>query len=168
MKGSPGGILLIAVGVVLLSVGFTGRYKAVVDALVNGKSSSDTTEDKPKVDEPVKEPVTPEEVAGYPQDPVQVIVQFDKSIKVVDAPDLVARGSETGKNCIRPLVEVTLSFAATGSEKLWCALPGDLYEIREESDIPSGGGESVKSGRVMLATGVFGERQLPSNERIFR
>lgn len=49
MKASPGGILLIGVGVLLLSLGWTGRFAAVWDAIRGssggGKTGDETGED---------------------------------------------------------------------------------------------------------------------------
>lgn len=40
-RGSPGGILLIGVGVVLLNLGWTGRFSAVWDAITGGSGGTD-------------------------------------------------------------------------------------------------------------------------------
>lgn len=48
MKGSPGGILLIGVGIVLLNLGYTGRFAEVWKALNGGSSDSASASDPTK------------------------------------------------------------------------------------------------------------------------
>lgn len=71
MKGSPGGILLIAAGILFLNLGWTGRWAAVWDALRGSSSGSGSGTDggsggpvPPGNLQPPATPGTPEEAAA--------------------------------------------------------------------------------------------------------
>ena len=131
MKGSPGGILMIAIGVVLLQIAATGRFKAVWSALSTGNPTptAPVNSDPNVINSPTDNPpaTIPEGAGNTAQiaamgDPIQVTIVSSGVTAFVDAPDLkspIADGGGTG--CRQGQLMVR-----TSDGNNYCALSDDI------------------------------------------
>ena len=162
-KGSPGGILLIALGVILLNLGWTGRFAAVFEALKNGASSATTTGETPEHIGPLpnpgpQNPVTPNNTgAAAIQRPVYVTVAGSNgaSRKVVDEQHVLKSNNGTCSN--GQFAKVTID--EKKDNVIYCVDPTKLFDR-----LPIGGGEADMAyyGYMLQPTGRMALRYVPN------
>lgn len=162
-KGSPGAILVLALGAVFLSLGWTGRYPAVWEALRTGKSEN----------EGAQNPVTDNNIgAAAIQDPQAVFVLPNWTEKVTDAPNVV--GPEPGQTCKTGSSLVSLvkgkrdAVYCVANDKLFDPLPIQTKPTYQAGQVDEHSGHFHEDDNmVMLPTGIFGVENSPNAKGFF-
>lgn len=166
MKGSPGGILALAIGAVFLALGWNGRYVAVWEALRTGESqtigkpSGIIPQDNGSVIDAGNDQTGDERVI---MDPVYVTKVSGGGSYIVDAPDLF-RSRSDGTCAVQATAVKITSYPggnATDPNTVWCVDKSKLSSM-------VGGGQVISNSAAnLLPNGTMSVRYQPNATGIF-